>query len=91
MPDEAREVVFPRGIPVTLLDGKQEATKEAETLKAPVELPRSEGLDAVSTKAEAGLSNEAGILEEQARQAKLVGEAENLLGATTSVRPPRRI
>ena len=53
------------------------------------ELPRSEGLDAVSTEAEAGLSNEAGSLEEQARQAKGVDEGENLLGATTSVRPAK--
>ena len=89
MPDEAREVVFPRGVPVTMLDGKPEATKEAESLKSSGELPRSEGLDTVSTKAEAGLSNEAGILEEQASQAKLVVEGENLLGATTSVRPAK--
>jgi len=80
MPDEAREVVFPRGVPITILDGKQEATKEAESLKSSGDVPRSEGLDAVSTKAEAGLSNEAGILEEQARQAKPVDEGENLLG-----------
>jgi len=86
MPDEAREVVFPGGVPVTLLDGNQGATKEAESLKSLGELPRSQGLDAVSTKAEAGLSNEAGILEEQARQAKPVDEGENLLGATTSGR-----
>jgi len=89
MPDEAREVVFPRGVPITILDGKQEATKEAESLKSSGDIPRSEGLDAVSTKAEAGLSNEAGILEEQARQAKPVDEGENLLGATTSVRPAK--
>ncbi len=89
MPDEAREVVFPRGVPVTILDAKQEPTREAEALKSSGELPRSEGLDAVSTKAEAGLSNEAGILEEQARQAKVVDEGENLLRTTTSVRPAK--
>lgn len=84
MPDEAREVVFPRGVPVTLLDGKSEAAQEGGSRTSSGELPRSDGLDAVSTDAEAGLSNEAGILEEQARQAKLVDEGENLLGATTS-------
>jgi len=87
MPDEAREVVFPRGVPVTLLDGKQEATKAAGSLESSGALPRSEGLDAVSTKAEAGLSSEASILEKQARQAKPLDEGENLLGATVSVRP----
>jgi len=86
MPDEAREVVFPRGVPVTILDAKQEPTKDSESLKSSGDAPRSEGLDAVSTQAEAGLSNEAGMLEEQARQAKLVDEGENLLGATTNVR-----
>ncbi|MDZ4820258.1 MAG: mechanosensitive ion channel family protein [Planctomycetota bacterium] len=89
MPDEAREVVFPHGVPVTLLDGKQETTKESGSLKSSGELPRSDGLDTVSTKAEAGLSNEAAVLEEQARQAKVVDEGENLLGATTSVRPAK--
>jgi len=85
MPDEAREVVFPRGVPVTLLDGKRETTKVS--LKSFGEWPRTEELDAVSTKAEAGLSSEAGMLEKQARQAKPLAEGENLLGATASVRP----
>jgi len=86
MPDEAREVVFPRGIPVTLLDAKQEPTKDPGSLKSSRNAPPSEGFDAVSTKAEAGLSNEAGILEKQARQAKPLEEGENLFGAATSVR-----
>ena len=86
MPDEAREVVFPQGVPVTMLDAKQEPTKKAESLKSSGGVSRPDGLDAVSTKAEAGLSNEADILEEQARQAKPVDEEENLLEATTSVR-----
>jgi len=89
MPDEAREIIFPRGVPVTMLDGKQEATQEAGSLRSSGDAPPSEGLDAVSTEAEAGLSNEVGILEELARQAKTVDEGENLLGATTSVRPTK--
>jgi len=72
---------------VTLLDVKPEPMKEPESLQSSSELPRSDGLNAVSTQAEAGLSNEAGIFEEQARQAKPVDEDENRLGATTSVRP----
>jgi len=85
MPDEAREVVFPHGLPVTMMDAKQEPTKKADALKSG-DAPSAEGLDAVSTKAEAGLSNEVGILEEQARQAKPVDEGENLLGAPPSAR-----
>ena len=87
MPDEAREVVFPRGVPVTMLDGKQEATKEVGSLESSGEVPRSEGLDAVSTQAEAGLSSEAGSLEKQARQAKPLDAGENLLGPTANVLP----
>jgi len=91
MPDEAREIVFPRGLPVTMLDAIEPPTKEAtingSALKSSGDSPRSEELDAVSTTAEAGLSNEAGTLEAQARQARLVDEGENLLVATPSVRP----
>jgi len=80
MPDEAREVVFPRGVPVTMLDAKQEPTKDPGSLESSGDALRPGGVDAVSTKGEAGLSTEAGILEEQARKAKRVGEGENLLG-----------
>ena len=89
MPDEAREVVFPSGVPVTLVDGKQEESKATGSLKSAGDPPPPRGLDAVTTKAEAGLSNEAGILEEQARRAKPASEGENLLGASTSVRPAK--
>ncbi len=87
MPDEAREVVFPSGVPVTLIDATSKTTRDPESLKPSSDTPRPDGVDTVSTKAEAGLSNEAGILEEQARQAKPVDEGENLLGTATSARP----
>jgi hypothetical protein len=79
MPDEAREVVFPRGIPVTLLDAKpadEQGALPGNRLSA--ESLHKE-LDAVSTKAEAGLYSEAVVIEEQARQAKPLKEGENLL------------
>jgi len=84
MPDEAREIIFPRGVPVTMLDAKHEPTKDLGLLTTRRDAPRPHAVDAVSTKAEAGLSNEADILEQQARQAKPVDEAENLLRDTTS-------
>jgi small conductance mechanosensitive channel len=83
MPDEAREVVFPKGLPVTLLDGKSElaaATAPPERTRTP---PTTED-DAVSTKAEVGLSSEAAVIEEQARQSKPLDEGENLLKGTPS-------
>ena len=82
MPDEAREVVFPQGIPVTLLDATP-----ADALGAMPEKRRStesppEDLDAVSTKAEAGLYSEAVVIEEQARQVQPLKDGENLLPGT---------
>ena len=87
MPDEAREIIFPNGVPVTLIDAKQAPTKGPGSLPSSGDAPRQEGLDVVSTKAEAGFSNEAGMLEDLARQATLVDAGENLLGATPSIRP----
>ncbi|MBK7999956.1 MAG: mechanosensitive ion channel [Verrucomicrobia bacterium] len=79
MPDEAREVVFPQGIPITMLDGRPAGmtdTPAEEKLPAagPLEEP-----DVVSTKAEGGLESEADVLDEQARQAQPLREGENLL------------
>jgi len=89
MPDEAREVVFPKGIPVTLLDGKPELTAATDSPERPG-APTSEN-SAVSTKAEAGLSSEAAVIEEQARRAKPLDEGENLLKASPAPgRPPDR-
>jgi small conductance mechanosensitive channel len=79
MPDEAREVVFPQGIPITMLDGKpaEEPGDQAEE-QTPAALPSDE-LDVVSTKAEGGLQSEAGVLDAQARQSQPLREGENLL------------
>jgi small-conductance mechanosensitive channel len=79
MPDEAREVVFPQGVPVTVLDGKPvDARGPMPGKRLPVE-SRHEELDTVSTKAEAGLYSEAVVIEDQARQAQPLKGAENLL------------
>ncbi len=78
MPDEAREVVFPQGVPVTML-GKPEKTHDIGPVKRfPAQSPR-EGLDAPSTKAEGGLSSEAGVIQQQARQVQPLKDEENLL------------
>lgn len=79
MPDEAREVVFPKGIPITILDGKLAGTSDAPSKK---QLPANEPAEepnVVSTKAEGGLQSEAEALDEQARQAQPIREGENLL------------
>ena len=88
MPDEAREVVFPQGVPVTTLETPRKAGAEPKE-RMPSEPPREE-TDAVSTQAEAGLSSEAGALEEQARQAQPLKEGENLLPAASAKDPSER-
>jgi len=82
MPDEAREVVFPRGIPVTMIKtemneprGKSEERYQSASTNEP---------GAASTKAEGGLSSEAGVIEKQARQSQPIDNGENLLSGSRS-------
>jgi len=96
MPDEAREVVFPNGVPFTMLEGLPAKTHGAGSVRQlpSVESPAAE-LDAPSTEAEAGLYSEAGVIEEQARQVQPLKSAENLLQdapgvESTTGREPRR-
>ncbi len=81
MPDAAREIIFPQGIPVW--HEKVEDNSRATT--APKAAPDH---DKVSTKAEGGLHSEAAVIEEQARRTRKP-DAENLLqpGASTGVSP----
>ncbi|MDD2318247.1 MAG: mechanosensitive ion channel family protein, partial [Desulfobacterales bacterium] len=69
LPDEAREVTFPHGVPVRVIEGEL-AVEPAE--KAPAK-PTAE-VEAVSTKAEAGLQSEAEEIKEQARKSWTPGE-----------------
>lgn len=70
MPDEAREMIFPKGVQVELLrDGPPDKTAPQR---------RSESAE-VSTKAEAGLQSDADEMGQQARLARQPEEGENLL------------
>lgn len=87
MPDVAREVVFPQGIPVTILDRKPEQ-KSGATPEAPrVAQSSQDQHDEVSTKAEGGLHSEAGVIKAQARQTQPLKQQENLLKAPASTAP----
>jgi len=84
MPDEAREIVFPHGVPVTMLDRKPAEARDVKPKKQlPADSPHG-GPAAVSTKAEAGFSSEAVVIEEQARQAQPLKHGENLLPVAPS-------
>jgi len=80
MPDEAREVIFPQGVPV-------QWSQTGETLPgtaSPV-MPRPpQEPEAISTRAEAGLRSEAEDIKEQARTARIPAEGENLLDQSPS-------
>lgn len=72
MPDEAREMTFPQGVPVRMI--------EEETAVGPAQAAQSKPTtepEAVSTKAEAGLQSEAEEIKEQSRNSWTPGE--NLL------------
>jgi small conductance mechanosensitive channel len=79
MPDEAREIVFPQGVIVTVLKEEQADAHGAKPEKLFSAESLHEDLDTVSTKAEAGLYSEAVVIEEQAKQAQPLKDGENLL------------
>jgi len=78
MPDEAREMIFPQGVSVRLLepDGVEKAGAAAPE---PAKPRPSDESGSVSTEAEAGLRSEAEEIQEQARQSRQPEEGENLL------------
>lgn len=79
MPDEAREMIFPQGVPVRMLarDGEQNVTDTAPKPEGPAAGVKESA--SVSTNAEAGLSSEAETIKEQAQNAWKPGDGENLL------------
>jgi hypothetical protein len=72
LPDEAREVTFPHGVPVRMLESDRGKEPAEPALTKPTGEP-----EAVSTKGESGLQSEAAEIKEQARHSWTPGE--NLL------------
>jgi small conductance mechanosensitive channel len=70
MPDTAREIIFPQGVPIVQNGGVR---PRGDASSSP-----GTGQEVVSTKAEGGLHTEAPVIAEQARQSRKVGET-NLL------------
>lgn len=75
IPDEGREVIFPHGVPVQMM---QESKSDSEKQKAASSRPQP-ATEAVSSEAEGGLDTEAKEIKEQASQAHPPAEGENLL------------
>jgi small-conductance mechanosensitive channel len=77
MPDEAREVLFPQGVAVHLVDGQP---RDAEAIRE--RAPAGHEPHVIATPAEGGLQTEAEQLEAQAKQARRPEAGENLLHAS---------
>jgi small-conductance mechanosensitive channel len=80
LPDEAREVTFPQGVPVRMVEGERPLEPAEPALAKPTAEPET-----VATEAEAGLQSEAEVIKEQARRSWTPGE--NLLTLPASADP----
>ena len=76
MPDEAREVIFPKGIPVQISNS---SVRESENDTDEKNARRSGESASLSTKAEDNLTSEAKVLQEQSDDSWTPGDGENLL------------
>jgi small conductance mechanosensitive channel len=79
MPDEARGVVFPEGIPISLIGGQIEMSPGVEPAARLAAARPASQAEEVSTKSEGDLSSEAGVIEEQASNVRPLRNEENLL------------
>ena len=78
IPDSAREVVFPRGVPLRLIetDGDDRAAEQvvqgrvSQAVEEPTGVERAKAEEPVATNAEAGLESENQQMEEQSRHAR---------------------
>lgn len=75
MPDEAREIIFPDGVPVEMITGKKTDTSADKPPSTPVEKTT---VEATVSEAEGNLTSEDGELSEQARTSRIPEEGTNL-------------
>lgn len=76
MPDESREVIFPQGVPVRMLEG--EAAESVSPHQEPAEPPSPDTTDA-TIEAEGDLGSETADLEKQADESRDPEEGANVL------------
>lgn len=76
MPDEAREVIFPQGVPVFSL---QSAPAPVPSSNEPPMPEKDTPSDPLSTQSEGGLRSEDAQIQEQARQSRSPEEGADLL------------
>jgi len=86
MPDEARELVFPQGVPVHLTNDGEAAVSAAAPVQRPPRAPETETAD-ITTSAEGGLSSEADQLRDQSRNSRAPEKGDDLLLKSSGTRP----
>ncbi len=79
MPDESREVVFPHGVPVAMLDAPPKQPSEAAPTQSESRTPNHEPDKANSSAAEGGLENKDEEIQSHAANGELE-QGENLIG-----------
>ena len=79
LPDESREVIFPRGVPVLMHHAENDTTLVARDQEQLVPEKTSTRPEKIANAAEDDLSSEDEVINAQARQARSPEEGENLL------------
>ena len=74
-PDDHREIVFPSGVPVNLIESKSSSVPDARTL--PLQNPKN--VDRVTTGGEGNVKSDASIIQEQALMVRDPEEADEKL------------
>lgn len=87
MPDDAREIIFPDGVPVEMLSrSESDARDERERRQEPVPSKHHDEAPA-STPAEGGLETEAKVINRQAERARDPEEGSDLMGESPDDNP----
>ncbi|WP_210417792.1 mechanosensitive ion channel family protein [Bythopirellula goksoeyrii] len=76
LPDEAREVIFPKGIPIRMLEERETENRDRKVSPSTDERDQPER---TTTQSEGSLTSEAEEIEQQAKNSRLPESGENLL------------
>ena len=78
MPDDAREVIFPQGVPVTMVNNQEQVSEQKEAIQpSPVSEPQSEAIK--RSAAHDDVSSENDDIRRQAEEARAPEQGANIL------------
>lgn len=84
MPDEAREMIFPNGVPVTIVDRTTESDAPQASARAERNAATVNEDEPITTRSEGGLTSEAEEINSQAQHSRVPEGGENLLASEQS-------